>query len=49
MTKDNLLKRNMNKPVCCIFYFEDESIDHLFFQCIVARKIWDIVSEFFNI
>lgn len=37
MTRDNLLKRNMNKPVCCVFCSENESIDHLFFQCIVAK------------
>jgi hypothetical protein len=32
MTRDNLLKRKMNKPMCCIFCSKDESIVHLLFQ-----------------
>jgi hypothetical protein len=49
MTRDNLKKRNMNKPECCIFCSDDESIDHLFFKCIVAHKIWQIISKFFAV
>jgi hypothetical protein len=49
MTRDNLKKRNMNKPECCIFCLDDESIDHLFFKCIVAKHIWQIISDFFGI
>jgi hypothetical protein len=48
MTRDNLKKKNMNKPECCIFCSEDESIDHLYFKCIVARHIWQIISVFFD-
>ena len=32
MTRDNLLKRNMHKPVGCVFFYELESIHHLFFR-----------------
>jgi hypothetical protein len=39
MTRDNMKKINLNKPECCIFLSEDESIDHFFFKCIVARHI----------
>jgi mannosylglycoprotein endo-beta-mannosidase len=49
MTRDNMLKRNLGKPTDCIFCSEEESVDHLFFSCIVATKIWELVSEFFGI
>ena len=49
MTRDNLKKRNLNKPVCCIFCAEDETIEHLFFQCIVAKHVWQFISEFFSL
>jgi hypothetical protein len=39
MTRDNMLKRNLGKPTDCIFYSKEESVDHLFFSCIVATKI----------
>ena len=49
MTRDNLNKRKLNKPECCTFCTEDESIEHLFFQCIVAKHVWHFVSEFFSL
>jgi hypothetical protein len=49
MTEDNMKKRNMNKPECCILCSESETINHLFFDCIVAREIWQIISKFFAI
>ena len=49
MTRDNLKKRNMNKPEDCIFCSENESIDHLFFQCIVANQLWHFISDFFDV
>jgi hypothetical protein len=49
ITRDNMKKIYLSKPECCIFYAEDESIDHLFFKCIVARHIWQIISDFFTI
>jgi hypothetical protein len=38
----------MNKPECCIFCSEDESINHLFFECTMAWEIWQIISKFFS-
>ena len=38
----------MHKPENCIFCSEKESIDHLFFNCIVAKQIWNVVSAFFE-
>lgn len=46
MTKDNLLKRGMEKPKECMFCTEDETICHLFFECVVAKMIWHFVLEF---
>lgn len=37
MTKDNLLKRGIEKPPKCMFCSEHESVDHLFFDCVVAK------------
>ena len=48
MTHDNLEKRNIGKPLDCVFCNDLESIDHLFFKCIVASSIWKSVSAFFN-
>lgn len=31
MTKENLLKRSIIKPMHCAFYDENESVQHLFF------------------
>jgi hypothetical protein len=49
MTRDNLHKRNLNKPLDCAFCEEYESIKHLFFVCVVANKIWETVSDFFSL
>src|SRR4051794_41111561 len=47
MTRDNMKRRHLHKLEDCIFCSEEESIDHLFFECIVARQIWPVISEFF--
>ncbi|PVH65972.1 hypothetical protein PAHAL_1G115300 [Panicum hallii] len=44
MTVDNLLKRNISKPLQCQFCTEFESSPHLFFECIVARNAWHYVD-----
>jgi hypothetical protein len=49
MTRDNLMKRHLGKPICCTFCNENESIDHLFFRCIVAENVWRLVSQFFEL
>lgn len=46
MTRDNLQKRNMNKPLNCVFCFEHESVQHLFFDCIVAQMVWAEIKYF---
>lgn len=49
MTKDNLLKRNIVKPLDCAFCPENESINHLFFDCIVAKCLWAELADMFKI
>jgi hypothetical protein len=49
MTGDNMKKRNMNKPECCILCSKTEYINHLFFDCIIAREIWQIISKFLSV
>lgn len=45
MARDNLKKRNMNKPVECVFCAEHGSVQHLFFDCLVAKLVWQEVSS----
>ena len=49
MTKDNLAKRGIEKPPDCVYCTDNETIDHLFFGCVVAKQIWRQVSEVFSI
>ena len=46
---DNLLKRGIEKPPECMFCAESESIQHLFFDCVVAKLIWEQVATFFDV
>jgi hypothetical protein len=45
LTRDNLVKRRRVDDLTCLFCGENESINHLFFQCIVAKRIWSLISE----
>ena len=51
MTVDNLEKwRGMsNKPKNCRFCSEDETINRLFFQCVVAKTVWGYFEQFTDI
>jgi hypothetical protein len=44
LTKDNLIKRNWQGDRRCYFCNSDENIDHLFFDCHLARYIWSLIS-----
>ena len=48
MTRDNLQKRNMGKPVECVFCLEHESVQYLFFYCSIAKLVWEEISSFFS-
>jgi hypothetical protein len=49
LTRDNLSKRRKVDDASCLFCNEQESAKHLFFDCVVARYIWNIISEVFGI
>ena len=49
LTKDNLVKRNWNGNKLCCFCDKEESIQHLFFECHLARIVWRIVHMTFNL
>ena len=48
MTRDNLRKRHIIKPLDCVYCVCNESIQHLFFDCVVAKCTWDVVNSAFN-
>ena len=48
LTRDNLAKRREVNDRTCLFCGENESITHLFFQCCVAKLVWDAVSDWLN-
>ena len=49
LTKDNLIKRNWTGPTRCSFCDRDETIKHLFFDCLLAKVLWRTVHIAFNI
>ena len=49
LTKDNLAKRNRHGCKKCVFYQQDETIKHLFFQYQFARSIWSIIQIRFSL
>jgi len=49
LTKDNLIKRNWKGSAKCCFCNYNETIQHLFFECHIAKFIWFTVFIAFNI
>jgi hypothetical protein len=49
LTKDNLAKRIWKGSLLCSFCSSDKSIQHLFFDCTMARYIWSAVYFTFEI
>jgi hypothetical protein len=49
LTKDNLARRNWQGSKKCCFCDKDESIQHLFLSCPLAKIVWQIVYMAFNI
>jgi hypothetical protein len=49
LTKDNLIKRNWNGNDSCCFCGNNESIQHLFFECPLAKLIWRIIHMTFGL
>ena len=40
LTKDNLAKRNWRRNRNCCYCSKLESIQHLFFDCVMAKALW---------
>jgi len=49
LTKDNLGKRNWKGCTRCCFCSSEESIQHLFFECQVAKLMWNTLFFAFGI
>jgi hypothetical protein len=49
LTKDNLKKRSWIGSLNCCFCGVDESIDHLFFQCPIAKYMWRVIQVALNL
>ncbi|WVZ88935.1 hypothetical protein U9M48_035402 [Paspalum notatum var. saurae] len=44
LTKDNLAKRNWQGSLTCASCHKEETINHLFFECHLARVVWSILQ-----
>jgi hypothetical protein len=49
LTKDNFKKRNWHDSGDCCFCGCAESIDHLFFNCSIARYVWRVIQVALNL
>jgi hypothetical protein len=49
LTKDNLSKRNWQGLKSVFYCDQDETLQHLFISCPLARVVWRIVHMAFNI
>jgi hypothetical protein len=49
MTSDNPRIRGMVKHIECEMCKEFEIVEHLIFECVVSRLLWEDVYEVFNI
>jgi hypothetical protein len=43
LTKENMVKRNWDGNLSCVFCDQLETVEHLFFQCTVATCVWGII------
>lgn len=48
LTRDNLEKRRPVEDPTCLFCSCKESVQHLFFDCVVDQQLWGFISEVFN-
>ena len=45
LTKDNLIKRKWTGSPLCHFCDQNESVEHLFFTCSIAKVIWVVIAK----
>jgi hypothetical protein len=44
LTKDNMIKQNWQGDPSCYFCDQAETVNHLLFQCSVAKAVWAIIA-----
>jgi hypothetical protein len=44
LTNDNLVKRKWKGSNSCVFFNENESSQHLFFNCPTAKYVWSLIA-----
>jgi hypothetical protein len=49
LTRDNLAKRQKLEVETCLFCNDKETVQHLFFDCVVAQLLWDFISQALNL
>jgi hypothetical protein len=49
LTKDNLVRRNWHGSTKCCHCDQDETIQHLFIECPLAKVVWRIVHMAFSL
>ena len=45
LTRDNLSKPKKVDGPSCLFCKEPETINHIFFECVIAKRTWSILSK----
>lgn len=49
LTRDNLSIRRHVEDKSCLFCCELETVNHLFFDCVVARQLWAHIAAVFDV
>lgn len=49
LVRNNLAKRQHVNDKTCLLCGEDETVAHLFFECVVAQRVWSEVSDFLGL
>jgi hypothetical protein len=48
LTRDDLERQNLD-DYTCLFCTEKEYVHHLFFKCVIARKVWEEMSQMMGV
>jgi hypothetical protein len=49
LTRDNLAKRRKVEDKTCLFCAKKETCQHLFFDCVVAKRCWVLIYEIIEV
>jgi hypothetical protein len=48
LTKGNMLRKNWHGDPSCYFCDSPETVDHLFFECPIAKVVWWVIAAYFG-